>query len=191
MVVGPISSGKSTLLKGILGETPICNGSVQILSDSIAFCDQIPWMTNETLRANIIGPAHFDSSWYTAVVRACALEEDLNHIEGGDQVVIGSNGLSLSGGQKQRVVRNTCLLHMAVLANVECQAIARAVYAKRHIALFDDVFSGQDMNTQARIMRDVFGPQGLLRANGCTIVLVTHAGMRLFASQGRNSVNIN
>jgi ATP-binding cassette subfamily C (CFTR/MRP) protein 1 len=113
MIIGPIASGKSTLLKGILGETPISEGSIQIFSQSVAFCDQTPWLINDTLRTNITGSAHFDATWYAAVVRACALEEDVARFPEGDQVVVGSNGMSLSGGQKQRVVsitqlRRTC-----------------------------------------------------------------------------------
>ncbi|KAI0121748.1 hypothetical protein BJ170DRAFT_644151 [Xylariales sp. AK1849] len=157
MIIGPIASGKSTLLKGILGETPISGGSTRLSSPSVAFCDQTPWMVNESLRANITGSALFDPNWYAAVVRACALEEDLARFPEGDQVVVGSNGLSLSGGQKQRV------------------AIARAVYARRALSLFDDVFSGLDMETQAHVMREVFGPRGLLKAQGSTVLFVTHA----------------
>lgn len=125
MVIGPIASGKSTLLKGILGETPLRRGGVQLLlaasasssrsnpqtntpplrrSSSVAYCDQKPWLANETLRANVIGFSHFDAAWYATVIRACALEEDFQQFPEGDQIVVGSNGLSLSGGQKQRVV---------------------------------------------------------------------------------------
>ncbi|KAK8017726.1 P-loop containing nucleoside triphosphate hydrolase [Apiospora rasikravindrae] len=172
MVIGPIASGKSTLLKGILGETPLRRGVVQLAAcsrsrsnnntpprpgSSVAFCDQTPWLANETLRANVIGFSHFDAAWYAAVIRACALEEDFQQFPEGDQIVVGSNGLGLSGGQKQRV------------------AIARAVYSKRDLVLFDDVFSGLDMHTQSHIIREVFGPDGLLKARGTTSVLVTHA----------------
>ncbi|KAK8031981.1 hypothetical protein PG990_001715 [Apiospora arundinis] len=171
MVIGPIASGKSTLLKGILGETPLRRGVVQLaasnttttsdnptpLSRSVAFCDQKPWLANETLRANVIGFSHFDAAWYATVIRACALEEDFQQFPEGDQIVIGSNGLSLSGGQKQRV------------------AIARAVYSKRDLILFDDVFSGLDLHTQSHIVRELFGPHGLLKVRGVTSILVTHA----------------
>lgn len=104
MITGPIASGKSTLLKGILGETPVNNGTVYLSSRSIAFCDQTPWLANETLRENVLGSSHFDATWYSQVIKACALEQDIAQFAEGDQTVVGSNGLSLSGGQKQRVV---------------------------------------------------------------------------------------
>lgn len=104
MVTGPIAAGKSTLLKGILGETAVSKGNVEVSSRSISFCDQNPWLANETLQSNILGSNHFDAQWYAEVVRACALEKDICQFPEGDQVNVGGNGLSLSGGQKQRVV---------------------------------------------------------------------------------------
>lgn len=104
MITGPIASGKTTLLKGILGETPVCRGTVQLASHSIAFCDQNPWLANDTLRANILGTSHFEASRYNQVIDACALKQDIERFDKGDQVIVGSNGLGLSGGQKQRVV---------------------------------------------------------------------------------------
>jgi ATP-binding cassette, subfamily C (CFTR/MRP), member 1 len=107
MITGPIASGKTTLLKGILGETPVCRGIVKLSTHSIAFCDQNPWLANETLRANILGTSHFEAARYNKVVDACALKQDIQQFSQGDQVNIGSNGLSLSGGQKQRVVSSS------------------------------------------------------------------------------------
>lgn len=157
MITGPIASGKTTFLKGILGETPVCRGIVQLASHSIAFCDQNPWLANDTLRVNILGTSHFEAARYNQVIDACALKQDIERFDKGDQAIIGSNGLGLSGGQKQRV------------------AIARAIYSRRKIAIFDDVFSGLDMETQSHVMREVFGPSGLLKSQETTAILVTHA----------------
>ncbi|KAK1675557.1 P-loop containing nucleoside triphosphate hydrolase protein [Colletotrichum godetiae] len=157
MIVGPVASGKSTLLKPILGETPVAEGTIIRASDNIAFCDQVPWLTNETLRRNVTGFSHFEASWYSTVVRACALEEDIATFPDGDQVMVGSKGVTLSGGQKQRV------------------AIARAVYSRREIILFDDVFSGLDFETQTRVFNKLFGLSGLLRQRNATALFVTHA----------------
>lgn len=106
MVVGPIASGKSTLLKSILGETPSSQGFVYISSTRIAFCDQIPWLKNGTVKSNIVSFCDFDSLWYKAVIQACGLEEDLAIFPMGDQSHVGSKGIALSGGQKQRIVFN-------------------------------------------------------------------------------------
>lgn len=44
MVVGPVASGKSTLLKGLLGEVPSTEGSVSLGRGRLAWCDQNPWL---------------------------------------------------------------------------------------------------------------------------------------------------
>lgn len=105
IIVGPVASGKSTLLKALLGEVPHCSGSTWISSGDIAFCDQTPWLLNSSVQRNILAFAELDSSWYNTVIRACGIEDDILTFPNGDQTVIGSNGITLSGGQKQRVVR--------------------------------------------------------------------------------------
>jgi ATP-binding cassette, subfamily C (CFTR/MRP), member 1 len=45
-----------------------------------------------------------DAQLYDQVIRACDLEKDFAQLEGGDDTIVGSKGLTLSGGQKQRVV---------------------------------------------------------------------------------------
>jgi ATP-binding cassette subfamily C (CFTR/MRP) protein 1 len=106
MVVGPVGCGKSTLLKAILGELPVMGGTVQLSTLRIALCDQTPWHVNGTVQQSIIGVSDFDQRWYAAVVRSCALDEDLRLLPQGDQTQIGSKGIALSGGQSQRIVRH-------------------------------------------------------------------------------------
>lgn len=97
MIVGPVASGKSTLLKALLGETPSTSGFIYISNMEIAFCDQTPWLINGTIQHNILGFDNFDSAWYGAVVHACELEEDLSILPLGDKSLIGSKGITLSG----------------------------------------------------------------------------------------------
>jgi ATP-binding cassette, subfamily C (CFTR/MRP), member 1 len=106
MVVGPVGCGKSTLLKAVLGELPVMGGTVQISTLRIALCDQTPWHVNGTVQQSIVGVSDFDQRWYAAVVRSCALDEDLRQLPQGDQTQIGSKGIALSGGQSQRIVRS-------------------------------------------------------------------------------------
>ena len=159
MIVGPVASGKSTLCAALLGETPFSRGIVQVNTSStdFAFCDQTPFLQNASVKQNIIGVSDFEATWYDKVLEAVALREDLAALLSGDQSVIGSDGISLSGGQRQRV------------------AITRAVYARKEIAIFDDVLSGLDTRTQRDVFNQMFGPDGLLRLNGTTVILATHA----------------
>lgn len=56
------------------------------------------------------------------------------------------------------------------------QALARALYARKRLAVFDDVFSGLDKVTEQAVFTRVFSRTGLLRQTGTTIILATHSG---------------
>jgi ATP-binding cassette subfamily C (CFTR/MRP) protein 1 len=105
LIIGPVASGKSTLLKGLIGETFLLSGSVEYtVPDEVAYCDQDAWLLNQSIRDNIVAFGSYDEEFYDRVVAACQLTEDLEQLPNGDKTTIGSRGLSLSGGQKQRVV---------------------------------------------------------------------------------------
>ncbi|KAJ5554087.1 hypothetical protein N7513_004046 [Penicillium frequentans] len=158
ILVGPVGCGKSTFLKGLAGETPVLEGELFIKYPDLAFCDETPWLSNTSIRNNIAGDdsSSFDPDWYRTVVSACALDLDLEKMPAGDETSVGSKGSRLSGGQRQRI------------------AIARAVYARKRIACFDDVLSGLDNATARHVFTNVFGPTGLLRRLGCMVFLATH-----------------
>lgn len=107
MVVGPVGSGKSSLLKAILGELNLQLGDIYVRPGRIAYCDQTPWIPNGTVRDCIIGThdGEFDGSWYDEVVHTCALEEDIVSLTNGSDTNVGSRGIALSDGQKHRLVR--------------------------------------------------------------------------------------
>ncbi|KAJ5591589.1 multidrug resistance-associated protein [Penicillium hispanicum] len=160
IITGPVGSGKSTFLKGISGETPVLDGSLLIRYPDLALCEQAPWLANASIRDNILGEtsySEFDPTWYSTVLNACALDMDIQRLPARDETVVGSKGTKLSGGQKQRI------------------AIARALYARKRIACFDDVLSGLDNVTSQWVFDHVFGPAGLLRQLGCTVFLATHS----------------
>lgn len=157
MIVGPVSSGKSTLLKALLGETPAAKGLQRSFFTEVAYCSQSPWLVNGTLRANIIHGSDFDPVWYNTVVQACDLETDISTMPLGDETIVGSKGLSLSGGQQQRV------------------ALARAIYFRRSIVLIDDVMCGLDASTEEQVFEAVLGENGLLRGADTTVIFVTNA----------------
>ncbi|KAI1849072.1 hypothetical protein JX266_005033 [Neoarthrinium moseri] len=159
LVVGPVASGKSTLLKSIIGETYIHSGTVSILgSAAVAYCDQDAWVLNQTIRANIVAFSEYSEGFYKTVVNACQLEEDFSHLPNGDLSMVGSQGISLSGGQKARV------------------ALARAIYSRKKIVVLDDTMKGLDADTSSRCFKALLGKSGLLRQNGTTVVMATHNG---------------
>jgi ATP-binding cassette subfamily C (CFTR/MRP) protein 1 len=104
MIVGPVGCGKSSLLRGLLGETPSSKGNVYINRAHAAFVDQSSWIQNSSVRNNIIGVSVFDPEWYTTVVHACAFDTDIETLPEGDSTKVGSAGTALSGGQRLRIV---------------------------------------------------------------------------------------
>lgn len=75
--IGPTGCGKSTLFKGILGETPSVKGFLYSTHAEAAYVDQTPWVRNNTLRENILGLSVYNKTWYEEVIRACALDQDI------------------------------------------------------------------------------------------------------------------
>lgn len=69
----------------------------------IAYVAQRPWLQNATLRDNILFGSAYRPRRYRNVLRACALQPDVDILPGRDLTRIGERGINLSGGQKQRV----------------------------------------------------------------------------------------
>jgi ATP-binding cassette subfamily C (CFTR/MRP) protein 1 len=152
MVIGPVGSGKSSLLAAINRYLIRDAGDVRI-SGSIAYVAQTAWILNETVENNILFGTPKDASRYAAALAAAQLGPDLAMLPFGDQTEIGERGVTLSGGQKQRV------------------SIARAVYAAADINLLDDPLSAVDAHVGAALFE-----QCLRGAMGrSTRVLVTNA----------------
>ncbi|KAL1902719.1 ATP-binding cassette transporter yor1 [Sporothrix stenoceras] len=150
-VIGSVGSGKSSLLAALAGDMRKTSGEV-VLGASRAFCPQYAWIQNTTLRKNIMFGKEYNEKWYKDVIKACALQPDLDMLPAGDATEIGERGITISGGQKQRL------------------NIARAIYFDADIVLMDDPLSAVD----AHVGRHIFDNAilGLLK-DKCRI-LATH-----------------
>ncbi|KAH6611162.1 abc transporter family [Trichoderma cornu-damae] len=150
-VIGTVGSGKSSLLAALAGDMRKTSGDV-VFGASRAFCPQYAWIQNASLQSNIIFGKDMDRDWYKEVIRACALQPDLDMLPNGDLTEIGERGITISGGQKQRL------------------NIARAIYFDADIVLMDDPLSAVD----AHVGRHIFDNAilGLLK-DKCRI-LATH-----------------
>jgi ABC-type bacteriocin/lantibiotic exporter with double-glycine peptidase domain len=98
-VIGQVGSGKSALLRALLGTVKRAKGRVEI-NGRIAYAAQSSWIQNISLRDNITFGKQFNPEWYEKVVRACELKRDIAILTGGDTAEIGEAGSTLSGGQK-------------------------------------------------------------------------------------------
>ncbi|OIW22995.1 putative ABC transporter [Coniochaeta ligniaria NRRL 30616] len=165
IISGPVGSGKTSLLRAILGETAPIQGSVALSTKRIAYCAQRPWLSNGSIKEVICGYTdHYDEQWYRQIVDACCLAHDFGSLPDGDNTQVGSRGLNLSGGQRQRV------------------ALARAVYTRPEIALLDDAFSALDGKTEDQVFNNLFGEDGIFRKLNTTVVLVTSSDKHFSAS---------
>ena len=157
LITGPTGSGKSSLLKALIGElhfvpTP---GSFFHLprGGGVSYVAQESWCLSETIKDNILFGDPYDEARYQLVIHDCALEQDLKLFDDGDATEVGEKGVTLSGGQKARLT------------------LARAVYAKSDIILMDDIFSALDALTSRWIIENLFGGSLI---KGRTVLLITH-----------------
>ncbi|CCE65361.1 hypothetical protein TPHA_0K02310 [Tetrapisispora phaffii CBS 4417] len=168
LVIGPTGSGKTSLLMALLGELHLFSGKVFVpnleskfnlipesdnLLNSIAYCSQLPWIFNDTIRNNIIFDMGYDKDRYENVVIACGLERDFQILNLGDKTIVGDKGSCLSGGQKQRI------------------SLARALYSKSRHLILDDCLSAVDSHSAKWIYNVcITGPL----MQGRTCILVSH-----------------
>jgi ABC-type multidrug transport system fused ATPase/permease subunit len=75
-VVGPVGSGKSSLLAALTGEMQLLSGSVgrAAAAGQVALAAQVPWVVNSTLRENVTFGAPFEAAKYVRVRNLACLE---------------------------------------------------------------------------------------------------------------------
>ncbi|CAK9828619.1 ATP-binding cassette sub-family C member 4 [Anthophora retusa] len=170
-LVGPVGSGKSSILQLILKELPLGAGSLKLhckpfkgnmynkqkyMVDNpdlrISYASQEAWLFSGTVKDNILFGQPYDKDRYIAVIKACALTKDFQQLPYGDMSNVGEGGTSLSGGQKARV------------------NLARAVYRQADIYLLDDPLSAVD----SRVAKHIFYKCIQNYLHGKTRILVTH-----------------
>ncbi len=137
LIVGPIGCGKSSLLSAMIGEMVRIRGHINWSQNNsfIGYVADSPWLINMSLQDNITFGFPFDSKRYYKVIKACALQPDIDILPSGDATEIGERGINLSGGQKQRI------------------ALARAIYSSANTIVLDDTLSALDPIVGAHVFR--------------------------------------
>jgi ABC-type multidrug transport system fused ATPase/permease subunit len=87
-LLGPIGSGKSALLQGLLGEMRQTRGLVTF-GGSVSLVTQSPWIQSASVEDNILFGQKRDGARLQGVVRACALTRDLDLMSDGIRTEIG------------------------------------------------------------------------------------------------------
>ena len=163
-IVGPVGSGKTTLVRLIARLYPVGDGelfidgvdinriSLQKLRDAIGYVPQESFLFSRTVAENIaFGRAGATLQEIEGAARLACLDGDVAGFPNGYKTVVGERGVTLSGGQKQRT------------------AIARALIKNPAILILDDPLSAVDAGTEEAIL------QGFSRYYGDrTVVIVSH-----------------
>lgn len=162
-IVGPVGAGKSTIVRGLIGELPpdLSEPNSRFhVGGSVSFASQVPFVLNATVRDNILFGDPLDAERYARVLDATCLASDVASFKHGDRTEIGERGVTLSGGQKARL------------------SLARAAYSRSDVVVLDDVLSALDAGTSRAVFERLFRPVGTGRDglfSDRAVVLVTHA----------------
>ncbi|GCE15292.1 ABC transporter ATP-binding protein [Tengunoibacter tsumagoiensis] len=162
VITGRIGSGKTTLIRTLLGLLPRDSGEILwngaeiddparfFIPPHCAYTPQIPRLFSDTLQNNILlglpeGPVKLSEA-----LQAAVLEEDIAQMPLGLATTIGPRGIRLSGGQAQRT------------------AAARMFVRDPDLLVFDDLSSALDVETEHKLWERLFTHQNT------TCLVVTH-----------------
>lgn len=157
-ITGPVACGKSTLGLTFLGEKPhggeIRFGSVQLGNGHtgpegiVGYCGHDSELFSATIEENIRFGLAGD---VTKVLTEVCMDEDCASFPLGIETPIGEGGQRLSGGQQARI------------------ALARTLFHRRPLLVFDDPFAAVDMTTERKIFRRLRESY-----SDCIILLISH-----------------
>lgn len=164
-LVGPIGSGKSTLVNMLPRIVPVNNQSIfidnvdintmdiKILRQHIGFVPQDTFLFSERITDNILFGAEREGDDNTSrqFARFAGIEGEIQELPQKFESYLGERGINLSGGQKQRIT------------------IARALAINPSIIILDDCLSAVDARVEDTIMKNI-----LKNFPGKTLIVVTH-----------------
>ena len=164
-ICGPTGGGKTTLTDIVTGLLQPTSGRVTVDGQDLADVErswqanlgivaQMVFLTDDTLRRNIalgVPDDRIDNNALLEAVKLAQLDSFVADLPKGLETAVGERGVRISGGQRQRI------------------AIARALYRKPEVLIFDEGTSALDNATEAQMMAAI----EQLRGNH-TIILVAH-----------------
>ena len=181
-IVGRSGSGKTTLAKCLSGLLEPTEGAILFdgldlktlnyrdLRRQIGFVLQDAYVFADTIARNIaFGEDEPDMDRVVWAAQMASADEFIERLPFGYDTRIGETGLALSGGQRQRI------------------AIARALYGKPPVLVFDEATSSLDTESERSVQRNM---DGLMRGRTTFIIAhrlstVRHASLIIVLEQGR------
>lgn len=164
-IIGPSASGKSTLVRAIVGVWPAVQGKVRLdgapidqwpseaLGQHIGYLPQDMELFAGTVAQNI---ARLDpkppSDAVIAAARAAGIHEMILSLPNGYETEMGDGGTALSAGQRQRV------------------GLARALYGDPFLVVLDEPNSSLDVQGDEALTQAILG----VRRRGGIVVVVAH-----------------
>jgi HlyD family secretion protein len=165
-IVGPSGSGKSTLIDILLSlivpdegqlkidEKLVSNHNRRSWQNTIGFVAQNIFLSEGSISENVafgLPQDEIDIGQVTKVIELAHLAEFTESLKDGIHTKVGERGIQLSGGQRQRI------------------GIARALYHKAEVLVFDEATSSLDGITEKMIMEAIHDFSGKK-----TIILIAH-----------------
>jgi ATP-binding cassette subfamily B protein len=163
VVTGAVGSGKTTLVRALLGLVPVEGGEVRwngiVVDDPASFfvpprsayAGQVPRLFSASLEENVrLGWPASDGE-LAAALELAALDSDVAGFAEGLGTLVGPRGVRLSGGQVQRATA------------------ARALVRRPSLLVVDDLSSALDVETERRLWDQLASSSG-----GMTCLVVSH-----------------
>ena len=150
-IIGKSGSGKSTLTELLAGLREPTAGTIlinniefrnltdscEILKNNSSIMPQETYLRNKSIKENILAYRDYEEKRYNETIQESIVCDFSKNFEIGDEFIVGDNGKLLSGGQKQRI------------------NIARGIYQKRRILIFDESTSSLDPNSENKIIKTI------------------------------------
>lgn len=163
LLTGKSGSGKSTILKMILGLVEGYKGFItidgknikeinhSIIENSFIYVGQNEKIFTDTLKNNIVLGRNVNELEYNQVLELCELNELVNSRKFKNDFLIEEGGFNLSGGERQRII------------------LARALLKNANYIFIDEALSEVNLELEKKIVKKI-----LEKYKNKTIVYISH-----------------